>query len=102
MKTLLVVFSLCLSLCVCLAVAAAADGKDLFARCQGCHGADGSKTPMGVGKPLKGINEADAYKALSGYKAMNYGGERKTIMEAQVKSLSDDDMKALAKYISTL
>jgi cytochrome c len=102
MKTLLVFFTLCFSLLVCLAAAAAADGKELYARCQGCHGADGAKTPMGVGKPIKGMSEADAYKALSGYKAMTYGGERKAIMESQAKSLSDDDMKALAKYIPTL
>ena len=87
MKTLFVVFTLCLSMCVFLAVAAAEDGKALYAKCQGCHGADGSKTPMGVGKPIKG---------------MTYGGEKKAIMESQAKGLSDDDMKALAKYISTL
>jgi len=102
MKTLFVVFTLCLSMCVFLAVAAAEDGKALYAKCQGCHGADGSKTPMGVGKPIKGMSEADAFAALSGYKGMTYGGEKKAIMESQAKGLSDDDMKALAKYISTL
>ncbi|MBF0514676.1 MAG: c-type cytochrome [Desulfovibrionaceae bacterium] len=102
MKTMLVALSLCLSMCVCLAVAAAADGKELYAKCQGCHGADGAKTPMGVGKPLKGMSEADAAKALAGYKTATYGGEKKAIMESQAKGLSDEDMKALAKYISTL
>jgi len=102
MKSVCCVLFLCLSLFICQAVAGAADGKELYAKCVGCHGADGAKVPMGVGKPVKGMSEDEAFKALSGYKAMTYGGERKNIMESQVKNLSDEDMKALAKYISTL
>jgi cytochrome c len=102
MKTVLSVCIVCFSLLVCQAVVSAADGNTLYAKCQGCHGADGSKATMGTGKPIKGLSEADAYKALAGYKAGTFGGDKKAMMEGQVKSLSDDDLKALSQFISKL
>jgi len=96
MKKLVIALSLVLSLGV--SVAMAADGKALYAKCQGCHGADGSKTAQS--KALKGLKSDVIAKALAGYKTKTFGGAKKAVMEAQTASMSDADMKALADYIS--
>ncbi len=77
------------------ALSFAADGKELFAKCQGCHGADASKN-------IKSKAEGDVLKALDGYKAKTYGGDKKAMMENIVKNFSEEDLQALAKYISKL
>lgn len=91
-----------LGLCLCLAVAAvyaapalSADGKELYTKCQGCHGPDASKL-------IKSKSEPDILKALHGYKDKTYGGDRKAMMENIVKNMSDEDMKAVADYMSKL
>jgi cytochrome c len=84
-----------------LAAGPAVDGKALYtAKCQSCHGADGSKAVLS--KPLKGLKEEAALKALNGYKAKTYGGAKKASMENLSAKLSDADIKALATYISKL
>jgi cytochrome c len=94
MKIMSCVLSLAL-VCMFAAVSVAADGQALYVRCQGCHGPDASKL-------MKSKAEADVLKALQGYKAKTYGGDKKTVMENQVKNLSDEDIQVLAKYMSTL
>ncbi len=79
-----------------------ADGSALYAKCAGCHGADGAKKALGTGQPLKGMSAADLAKALAGYKAKNFGGEKKAIMESQAQTLSPEDIEALSAYISKL
>ncbi len=102
MKKLLTILSACLLAAALFAAQGlAADGKALFARCTGCHGADGTKKALGTGVPLKGLKADALLKALQGYKAGTFGGDKKAMMEGQVKSLSDEDMKALADYIAT-
>ena len=80
----------------------AADGAQLYAKCAGCHGPDGTKVAMGMTKPMKGMAAADVSKALAGYKAKTYGGEKKVMMEGVAKNLSDEDVAALADFISKL
>lgn len=105
MKKLALTLSVPLALAVTLAAAAlaaapAVDGKTLFAKCTGCHGADGSKTAMS--KALKGRKADELAKELHGYKAKTFGGAKKAVMEGQAAGLSDADIKALAEYISKL
>jgi cytochrome c len=101
MKRILLVFGLCVAMAFGVAaVGSAADGKALFARCTGCHGADGMKTTFS--KPLKGQKAEAIAKALEGYKAKTYGGEKKSMMEGQAAALSPEDIKALAAFIPTL
>ncbi|MBI5015370.1 MAG: c-type cytochrome [Deltaproteobacteria bacterium] len=103
MKRTSMVLSLCLSLTLGFAaVGSAADGKALYEKCAGCHGADGAKKALGIGKPIKGMSEADLTTALNGYKAKNYGGEKKAMMERQAEKLSAEDISALAGFISKL
>ncbi|MFH1033010.1 MAG: c-type cytochrome [Pseudomonadota bacterium] len=98
---------LMLTLGLCLMGAAAwvlpgqaADAQALYAKCQGCHGADGAKVALGVGRPLKGLSAQEAAKALEGYKAKTFGGAKKGLMESQASHLSPDDIQALAQYIA--
>ena len=98
MKKLAIVLSLALATALAASAAFAADGKTLYAKCAGCHGADGTKTAQS--KALKGLS-ADAFtKAMEGYKAKKFGGPKKAVMEGQAAALSPDDIKALAGYVS--
>jgi cytochrome c len=81
-------------------LAMASSGKEMFTRCQGCHGADGSRHALGIAPLLKGQSKDEIVKKLKGYQSGTYGGARKTIMEAQAKRLSDDQINTLAGYIS--
>ena len=69
------------------------------AACAGCHGQHFEKVAMGKSKVVKDMSEADIVIALKGYKAGTYGGAMKGVMAGQVKSLSDEDMAAMAKSI---
>lgn len=102
MRKLALASLLCFAVVAVLAVAGqAADGKALYAKCAGCHGADGAKKALGTGKPLKGMSAEEAAKAMQGYKAKTFGGEKKAIMEAQCAAMSDEDIKALAQHIAS-
>ncbi|WP_457608613.1 c-type cytochrome [Nitratifractor sp.] len=81
----------------------AADGAALFAKCQGCHGADGKTKALGKSAPIAGLPADTIIKDLEGYKAgtLNKHGMG-GVMKGQAAALSEDDMKALADYISKL
>ena len=70
-----------------------------MALCKGCHGQNFEKKAMGKSKVVKDMSKADIIKALKGYKAGNYGKAMKKTMEAQVKKLSNKDIKAIATKI---
>ncbi len=78
MKRILVVMSICAALAFGISAAVAADGAALYKSCVGCHGADGSKQDG------------------------SYGGEKKAVMTNLVKRYSDEEMKAMADYMSKL
>jgi len=81
----------------------AADGAALYKKCAGCHGAHGEKKALGKSAPIKGWPKEKIVEALKGYKAGTrnvYG--MGALMKAQVASLSDADIEALADYISKL
>ena len=80
----------------------AADGKALSAKCAGCHGADFGKKALGVSKVVKGMSKDEIVKALEGYKAGTFGGPMKGVMKGQIASYSDDQIKAVADYISSI
>lgn len=78
-----------------------ADGKALFGKCAGCHGANGEKVAMGKGQAIKGQSAADIEKKLKGYKDGSFGGDMKGLMKGQVSALSDADIKAIAEYTAS-
>ena len=49
-----------------------------------------------------GQSAADLLKKLEGYKDGSFGAQRKLVMENVVKQLSDEQLKSLADYASTL
>lgn len=71
-------------------------------KCASCHGQKGEKSALGKSQVIAGWDSAKAKEALQGYKAGTYGKEMKAMMQAQAKGLSDAQIDALAKHISTL
>jgi len=88
---------------VATATATGPDGKALFAKCAGCHGADGKTAALGKSAVIAGQSTADLETKISGYKAgtLNTAGMG-ALMKGQVAGLSDADIKAIASYISGL
>ncbi len=78
-------------------------GKAAYAKCVSCHGADGKTKALGKSEIIAGQNAADLEKKMAEYKAgtRNVAGMG-TLMKGQVASLSDEDIKAIAEYISNL
>jgi cytochrome c553 len=81
---------------------AMADGAALFAKCAGCHGADGKTKALGKSDPIAGMAADAVVKDLEGYKAgtLNKHGMG-GVMKGQA-NMSPEDMKAVAEYIATL
>jgi cytochrome c553 len=79
-----------------------ADGAALYAKCAGCHGANGKTKALGKSAPIAGMAAADVVKDLEGYKAgtLNKNGMG-GVMKGQA-NMSPEDMKAVAEYISKL
>ncbi len=85
------------------AVAGNDKGAQLFNKCKSCHGADGKTKALGKSAIIAGQNADDLVKKLTEYKAgtRNVAGMG-TLMKGQVGNMSDEDIKALATYISNL
>ncbi len=71
-----------------------------YAKCVGCHGANGEKAALGKSKIIKDLSKADFIAAMKGYKDGSYGGPMKGLMKGQVSSLSDADIEAIANQIA--
>ena len=86
-----------------VAAATGPDGKALFAKCAGCHGADGKTAALGKSAVIAGQAAADLETKIAGYKAgtLNTNGMG-ALMKGQVSGLSDSDTKAISAYISGL
>ncbi len=78
-------------------------GKALYAKCAGCHGADGKTKALGKSEIVAGQSVETLVKSLQEYKAgtRNVAGMG-TLMKGQVASMSDDDIKAVSEYISAM
>jgi len=84
------------------ASAAPVDGAQIFQKCAGCHGAHGERSALGKSQVIAGWEASKVENALHGYKDGTYGGAMKGIMKGQASTLTDEQIKAVAKYISTL
>lgn len=86
-----------------VAAATGPDGKALYAKCAGCHGADGKTAALGKSAVIAGQAQGDLVTKISGYKAgtLNTAGMG-ALMQGQVASYSDADIEAVAGYISGL
>lgn len=77
-------------------------GMDLYVKCSACHGQKAEKKALGTSQIIKGWSVEQITSSLKGYKNKTYGGSMKTIMNSQVATLKDDDIEAVAQYISGL
>lgn len=80
-----------------------ADGAAIYAKCVGCHGANGEKAALNKSAIIKGQDAAKTVEQLNGYKAgtlnqYGMGG----LMKGQVAALSDADIQAVADHIAGL
>ncbi len=77
----------------------ATDVKALAKSCAACHGVKFEKKALGKSKIVNMMSEAEIEKDLMDFKS---GANKNPVMAAQAEKLSDEDIKALAKYIPTL
>lgn len=72
-------------------------GRTIGLTCYGCHGADG--VSKGAVPSLKGLGESDVVRAMMAFKS----GERQgTIMNRIAKGYTDEQIKALGKFVADL
>ncbi|MCQ2883829.1 cytochrome c [Helicobacter pylori] len=77
----------------------ATDVKALVKGCAACHGVKFEKKALGKSKIVNMMSEKEIEEDLMAFKN---GANKNSVMTAQAKRLSDEDIKALAKYIPTL
>lgn len=77
----------------------AAAGKNKYATCVACHGAQGQG---GLGPKLQGQKPEDIVKKLTAYKNKEQRGPQSALMWGQAGQLSADDIKNIAAYTATL
>jgi cytochrome c553 len=80
---------------------AADKGKQLAYTCQGCHGVTGYKNayPTYSVPKITGQSQEFLVNALTAYKK---GTRKHPTMQAQAQSFSDEDIAAIAAYLSNL
>jgi len=83
-----------------LSLVAAPNGKALSAKCAGCHGVDFSKHALGRSDVVKGWSASKIEAALRDYKTTTESDE--LVMRTEVKNFSNAQIKAIAKYISSI
>jgi len=83
-------------------VVASVDAKAVFAKCTACHGQHAEKKALNKSQVIRGWSSEKIVNAINGFKDGTYGGSMKGVMKAQVSKLTDAEIKAVAKYISTL
>ena len=84
--------------------AVAADGAELYKAkaCFSCHGAD-AKTPiMPLYPKLAGQNAQYALNQMLDIKSGKRANGQAAVMKGIVAGVSDDDLKAIAEWLSTL
>jgi cytochrome c553 len=67
--------------------------------CVECHGEDGKDVSI-AGKAIAGSGGTLA--KLTGYKNKTFGGDQKAVMEGNVATLSDEELKAVAEFVDSL
>jgi cytochrome c len=80
----------------------AADGATIFKRCIVCHGKSAEKVPPGGSIVSATLSAEEIKESLRLYKTdKSHGGKMKVSMQAQMKTLSEEDIDAVADYIFT-
>jgi cytochrome c553 len=76
---------------------------EAYAKCVGCHGADGKTKALGKSAVIAGQDKAALITSINEYKAgtKNVAGMG-MLMKGQVASMSDADIEAVAEYLSQI
>jgi cytochrome c len=74
---------------------------DVTTKCLACHGLNFEKVALGKSKVVKDMTSEDISKSLQGYQK-GEGGPMKGIMIAQVKGLTEKDIKEISSKASSL
>ena len=83
--------------------AAPVKGHTVFAhKCASCHGNNAEKAALNKSQVIEGWDKERIVNALKGYQDGSYGSSMKGIMKGQASALSDEQIEAVAGYISTL
>jgi len=79
------------------------EGQKIYAKCSGCHGADGKTKALGKSAVIAGQSKVDLMTKMKAYKAgtRNEAGMG-TLMKGQMATLDDAAIAEVATYISTL
>ena len=78
-------------------------GQATYAKCMGCHGSNGEKSALGKSAIITGQDKELTITQLTAYKdgslnAHGMGG----LMKGQLATLSEEDIKNVAEYISNM
>jgi len=68
--------------------------------CAGCHGADGKTTPMGTYPKLGGQSAVYLLAQMNDIKSGTRANGQTAIMKPIISGVSDDEMKAIAEWLS--
>ena len=79
--------------------AVVAQATPLYTKCVSCHGVSGEKVALNKSLIIKDMSKADFISAMKGYKDGSYGKEQKSLMKAQVATLSDAQIEEIASFI---
>lgn len=71
-------------------------------QCSSCHGTQADKSALNASEKISQWDAKKIESALQGYKNGTFGGKMKAIMQAQVKPISNEDIKLLSVYITKL
>ena len=79
------------------------EGAKVYAKCSGCHGADGKTKALGKSPVIAGQNKAELITNLKAYRdgTRNENGMG-NLMKGQMATLDDAMITEVATYISTL
>ncbi|NNJ45638.1 MAG: c-type cytochrome [Sulfurovum sp.] len=74
-----------------------------YAKCKGCHGADGKTKALGKSAVIAGQDKAAIITSMNEYKAgtKNVAGMG-MLMKGQAASMSDEEIEAVAEYLSKI
>lgn len=82
---------------------ASISAPDAYAKCKGCHGADGKTVALGKSAVIAGQDKAALITSLHEYReGMKNVAGMGGLMKAQVVSMSDEDFEVIAEYLSSV
>jgi len=80
----------------------AANGANIYKKCSKCHGENGKHKAFGKSSKIAGSKTEQTISVLNIFKNMSKYDKFAKVMNKQVSKLSDEEIRAVAEYISKL